>query len=76
MIRIGRVARLAMCEGKQIYDSALVAKKAAKRQPGRMAYKCHVCREWHVGQVQFRPLRHRQPEKPGRINLVEMTDDL
>ena len=63
-----------MCESKQTYDSVGHAKKAAKHRKGRMAYRCPVCHQWHVGQAQLKELRHRQQPKPPRIRLVEMDD--
>lgn len=37
------------CFEKVKFDGAVVARKAAKRKPGRMAYKCDHCHGWHVG---------------------------
>lgn len=40
---------MAGCEGKQSFDVRSLADTAARRSPGRTAYKCKFCRKWHVG---------------------------
>lgn len=37
------------CEGKRSFDSRSLAQSAANRRPGRSAYRCKFCRQWHVG---------------------------
>jgi hypothetical protein len=37
------------CEGKQAFDVRSLADTAARRMPGREAYRCRYCRKWHVG---------------------------
>ena len=40
--------RRATCESK-IRMSAQIAKRAARRKKGRHAYRCPICKTWHVG---------------------------
>ena len=37
------------CEGKVAFHERQLAEKAAGRRPGRNAYKCEICRMYHVG---------------------------
>lgn len=40
------------CLGKQLFDAdtaRLIARKKQSKQPGLHAYKCPVCRAWHIG---------------------------
>ena len=43
--------QLATCESK-IRMTAVVAKRAARRKKGRHAYRCPICKQWHVGNNQ------------------------
>jgi predicted SprT family Zn-dependent metalloprotease len=44
-----RFYRLAACEGKERFDSPILARRAAKRKRGRAHYRCKRCGGWHVG---------------------------
>lgn len=37
------------CEGKQSFVSPELAVRAARRRPGRLAYRCAFCGLWHAG---------------------------
>lgn len=56
----------AACAGKQRFDDPTRARRAAKRKPGRHAYKCEVCRGWHVGVSR----RAGRPWKPNRCRQM------
>lgn len=45
-----RFYRLSACEGKERFDSPVLARRAAKRKRGREHYRCKECGGWHVGQ--------------------------
>lgn len=54
MVDLSRAAsdpwfRLASCEGKEAFDTFTMASTAAKRRDGRTAYRCKICRKFHVG---------------------------
>lgn len=53
----------AMCEGKQRFDSAHIAHKAAKRRRKagvvREVYRCRACGGFHIGKpLERRPIIH------------------
>jgi hypothetical protein len=47
------IKRQAKCDGKQQFRSAKIARRAARRKKGRVAYGCSICHYWHVGNSQF-----------------------
>lgn len=61
----GDVFRLTACSGKEAYSSPQLAhrrlsemsrkakgkRKRAKKAPSRVAYRCSVCHQWHLGSV-------------------------
>ena len=39
----------AQCTGKVAFSAQRIAKEAAHRRKGRVAYRCKFCFHWHVG---------------------------
>ena len=37
------------CIGKVAFEDPSIARRAAKRRDGRLAYHCRHCGKWHVG---------------------------
>lgn len=57
--------RQAECVGKVAFRSKYAAKKAARRRPGRCAYRCSYCGQYHVGEVSsWRRTEGRKPKPP------------
>ena len=59
------------CMGKQVFETAAMANKIAKRSSGRRdsamnAYKCTVCRKFHIGNRIGKPKTVNQ--KPKRLD--------
>lgn len=42
-------SRVSSCEGKVPFKGQGLARQAAKRRDGRVAYRCSYCFQWHVG---------------------------
>jgi hypothetical protein len=48
------------CDGKERFDSAVLARTAALRKERRNHYRCHGCGGWHVGNDTSRHLTSKK----------------
>jgi len=54
------------CTGKQAFTDRHLARKAAERRHGRIAYRCQCCGLWHVANTVH---RRRKMHKHGHHNV-------
>lgn len=53
------------CEGKVAFPERRLAEEAAGRRANRRAYKCEVCRQYHVGGRDAKKFKRPSPVRLG-----------
>lgn len=52
-MKLGTFHPVSQCAGKEAFDDPQIARKAARRKPGREHYRCSYCGRWHVGNSNY-----------------------